>query len=128
MQRIRHKHEEHWPHQILTNSCVVGVDTDSSERVRLQIARMLVGEHGERDIQTKTEDFNADLVIIATGYTRNYHEKLLTPARYLLPGGDEPGKKWMVSRDYEVQFEHGMVSEDAGVYLQGCNEDSHGVS
>lgn len=33
-----------------------------------------------------------------------------------------------VGRDYKVQYAEGKVEEGAGVWLQGCNEKTHGVS
>jgi L-ornithine N5-oxygenase len=126
MQRVRHRNEETWPHRIFTDSTIVGVDTDCPDKVRLQVATKHLGENGVKSVET--EDHEYDVVILATGYTRNSHEELLNPARYLMPGGDQEGKKWNVTRDYKVIFENGMVSDDASVYLQGCNEESHGVS
>jgi L-ornithine N5-oxygenase len=125
MQRIRFRTEESWPHRILTNSTVVGVDPDYQDRVQLQVTAKHWHEEGTESVETENQEYDA--VILATGYTRDSHEYLLVPARYLLPGGDQPDKKWTVSRDYKVIFEKGMVSDDAGIYLQGCNENSHGV-
>jgi L-ornithine N5-oxygenase len=125
MQRIRHQSEETWPHRILTNSTVVDVDPVCHDKVRIQIATRKVSDKGVKNVEI--EDHEYDAVILATGYTRDSHEELLNPTRYLLPGGDQSEKKWNVSRDYKVIFDHGMVSNDAGVYLQGCNEGSHGV-
>lgn len=56
------------------------------------------------------------------------HEEFLAPARHLMPGGDAPGKLWEVKRDYKVITEEGVVNDDAGIYLQGCCESSHGAS
>ena len=116
MQRIRQPSEELWQHRIMTSSIVVGVDPGDNDRLRLHI------KHDERLL---TREFDA--VILATGYTRDMHENLLAPARYLLPGGDAPGKAWEVERTYRVVFEEGKVKEDAGIFLQGCCEHSHGV-
>lgn len=119
MQRVRYGNDEtRWPHRILTGCCVRGVEVGDGE------VRLSVNRNGE-----KTDDvMGFDFVVVATGYTRTAHERLLQHARYLLPGGDVPGKIWSAERDYRVRFEDGLVSEDAGVWLQGCNEDTHGVS
>lgn len=53
---------------------------------------------------------------------------MLRPAEHLRPRGNDPVERWNVSRDYRVQFEPGTVSDDAGVWLQGCNETTHGLS
>jgi hypothetical protein len=33
-----------------------------------------------------------------------------------------------VQRDYRVNFADKAIGADAGVWLQGCNEQTHGVS
>jgi L-ornithine N5-oxygenase len=117
MQRIQHPNEEHWPHQIWGNSNVVGVDTGDKSEIRLHI---------ERSGSILSREFDA--VILATGYARDMHEDFLAPARYLMPGGDTPEKVWEVERNYKVITEQGVVSDDAGIYLQGYCEPTHGVS
>lgn len=74
------------------------------------------------------EVLDVDAVFVATGYYRDLHETLLKDARHLMPGGDLQEAKWTVQRDYRVRFENKKVSEDAGVWLQGCCETTHGVS
>lgn len=127
MQRVRSTNEEDWQHKILAKRTVVAVDSDLDDSLRLHVA------HGDQrgtvdgDLQA-SEILDFDAVIVATGYLRDSHESLLQPARHLLPGGDAAGKKWEVTRDYKVKFEQGTISDDAGVYLQGCCESTHGVS
>lgn len=49
--------------------------------------------------------------------------------QHLMPGnGDSVEQRWSVGRNYGVQFEKGTVSSDAGLWLQGCNEGTHGLS
>ncbi|KAF1987352.1 hypothetical protein K402DRAFT_354272 [Aulographum hederae CBS 113979] len=124
MQRLHHESEEDWLYRILPNRTVTRVDDLSSKdnRVRLTI------RNNEDSHNPVTEDMDCDLVIVAAGYLRNAHEQLLHGARGLLPGGDAPEKTWSVSRDYRVEFEHGTVSLNAGVWLQGCNEATHGLA
>lgn len=76
----------------------------------------------------KQEVLDVDAVFVATGYRRDLHETLLGDARNLMPGGALADAKWEVRRDYSVRFEDKKVSEDAGVWLQGCCERTHGVS
>ena len=64
-----------------------------------------------------------DLVIVATGYVRNAHETLLEPVRYLLQSDT-----YTVGRDYRIKFKEEAVGDDCGIWLQGCCEESHGVS
>lgn len=129
MQRIRSSNEDDWQHKILTHRIVIAVDSDIDDGLRLHIAQ---GDHNPNGLlygQTEvSEVLDFDAVIVATGYLRDTHEMLLKPARHLLPGGDVEGKKWEVSRDYKVRFEQGTVSDDAGIFLQGCCESTHGVS
>ncbi|KAK1063796.1 L-ornithine N(5)-monooxygenase, partial [Friedmanniomyces endolithicus] len=79
-------------------------------------------------LKPTTETLTADLVVVASGYRRDAHEDLLKGLRGLMPGGDSKGQTWQVRRDYSVEFSEGSVSEDAGVWLQGCNEQTHGLS
>jgi L-ornithine N5-oxygenase len=43
-------------------------------------------------------------------------------------GGQNPEQRWSVGRDYRVQTAPGAVGQDAGIWLQGCNEKTHGLS
>jgi L-ornithine N5-monooxygenase len=117
MQRVQQPDEERWQHRILNSSTVVTVDANRDNGLRLQI---------ERYGHLAAHDFDA--VVLATGYARDAYEDFLAPARYLMPGGDAPGKTWEVERNYRVKFEKDAVAEDAGVFLQGCCEGTHGVS
>ncbi|KAI4095882.1 MAG: hypothetical protein LQ339_007120 [Xanthoria mediterranea] len=72
-----------------------------------------------------------DAVILATGYVRDLHLEMLKPLQQLAaqPTGASEGFEWRVSEDYRVVFESGKVdSSQAGIWLQGCNEKTHGVS
>ncbi|KFY24438.1 hypothetical protein V491_02160, partial [Pseudogymnoascus sp. VKM F-3775] len=39
-----------------------------------------------------------------------------------------PEPVFPVGRDYKVQYAPGAVEEGAGIWLQGCNEKTHGLS
>lgn len=78
--------------------------------------------------QERQETLDVDAVFVATGYYRDLHETLLKDARHLMPGGELEGAKWQVQRDYKINFTEKSVGEDAGVWLQGCCETTHGVS
>ena len=78
--------------------------------------------------QERTETLDVDVVFVATGYHRDLHETLLKDARHLMPGGELEGAKWQVQRDYKVNFTEKSLGDDAGVWLQGCCETTHGVS
>jgi L-ornithine N5-oxygenase len=78
--------------------------------------------------QEQTETLDVDVVFVATGYCRDLHETLLKDARHLMPGGELQDAKWEVQRNYRIDFLEKSVADDAGVWLQGCCEKTHGVS
>jgi len=135
MQRIRYgnspQEEAHWPHRIMPYRRVVEME-DSPVRqdgLRLHIndtSPLYFSEQAGAIEQREVLD--VDAVFVATGYYRDLHETLLKDARHLMPGGDLQDAKWTVQRDYRVRFENKKVSEDAGVWLQGCCETTHGLS
>lgn len=135
MQRIRYGNspaeEAHWPHRILPYRRVVDV-TDSpvcQGGVRLHVQDSSALYFSEQaGGQERKETLDVDAVFVATGYLRDLHETLLKDARHLMPGGELEGAKWQVQRDYRVNFTEKSVGEDAGVWLQGCCESTHGVS
>lgn len=43
----------------------------------------------------------------------------------LMPPG---ATDWNVKREYAVEFAPDAVESDAGIWLQGCNENTHGLS
>ena len=126
-QRIKNEDETAWQHRILPFRSVTHVDDlPGSDRVRLYIkndSHIYGGSHC-----VKKESLDVDILVAATGYTRDAHELMLRPAEFLRRDQDNQEKKWKVSRDYRVIFKPGSVSDDAGVWLQGCNESTHGLS
>lgn len=135
MQRIRYgnspEQEAQWPHRILPYRLVTSVEESPvlKDGIRLQVrdqSPLYLSEVPGAEERTEIMDFDA--VFVATGYFRDLHETLLKNARHLMPGGDLKDAKWQVQRDYRVNFENKKVSEDAGVWLQGCCETTHGVS
>ncbi|MBP0631473.1 lysine N(6)-hydroxylase/L-ornithine N(5)-oxygenase family protein [Cupriavidus sp. AcVe19-1a] len=83
-----------------------------ADGVRLDIARRDDGAH---QLQ------RYDAVILATGYRRELHQSLLAPlASYL-----DDAKGFQADRDYRLQMAPGC---QAGVFLQGCCEATHGLS
>lgn len=126
-QRIRNPSEETWQHRILPFRHITRVeDLPCNNRVRLYI-RNDSSSPGENDC-SQEETLDVDAVFAATGYIRNAHEKMLRPAESLRPPRDGSEEKWNVLRDYQVEFKPGLVSQNAGVWLQGCNESTHGLS
>lgn len=128
-QRILHGSDESsWPLRLLPHREVSGLEEvgDGSGRVRLSI------RNDESRYKQKKSDvletLEVDLVVVASGYQRDVHESLLAGCRELMPQGGREGEKWAVGRDYRVLFGEGKVDAQAGVWLQGCNEKTHGVS
>lgn len=128
-QRIKTNEESKWQHRILPFRHVTDFEELPDQRggggggrIRLQIRNDGSGFGNESERSTM-ESLNVNAVFAATGYTRTAHKDLLRPAEYL-----RSGEEWEVSRNYRVQFETGKVSEDSGIWLQGCNEMTHGLS
>ena len=124
VQRLRYSREDQWQHRILNHSTVVEWRDLPNDRVALRVC-----SNGDDDKSKNGKALEyiveADVVITATGYRRDAHEDLLVPTRYLLPN---PNHQFEIGRDYKVKFREGAVSDNAGVWLQGCNENTHGVS
>ena len=124
--RIQYATEDDWPQRILTHRTVKGMqdlDPKDGPGVRLIIENNSGNYHAHQE--RKTETLDVDLVVVASGYQRNAHVGMLKGLEHLRPAGHD---RWNVNRDYRVQLKDGTVSPDAGVWLQGCNEDTHGLS
>ncbi|KAI5800436.1 L-lysine 6-monooxygenase, partial [Pyronema domesticum] len=113
-QRLRNPDQSTWAHNIRTGQGVSAViqRQDGSVDLKLQ------STDGENT--TTTDGF--DLVVFGTGYRRDVHKQLLKPVEGLVSGD------FAVDRQYRVQFKDGAVSKDAGIWLQGCCESTHGLS
>lgn len=134
LQRITHGNtpqaENTWPHNILPYRLVTDVQNSPvvKDGLRLQIHdRSPLYLSDTPNAQERTETLDVDVVFVATGYQRDLHETLLGDARHLMPGGDLEGARWTVRRDYGVEFADKSIASDAGVWLQGCCEKTHGV-
>lgn len=128
-QRIKYSSEAEWPHKIMSYRTVIKAENSPviPGGVRLHV-RNDSGSYFT-DCQSGVEVLDVDAVFVATGYRRDAHEQMLKEASSLMPRRNrEQGGKWEVRRDYSVIFEEGTVSPHAGVWLQGCNEKTHGVS
>lgn len=127
--RIQYGNEEDWPQRILHHRVVTEVsdcEVDGQPALRLHVKNSSSRFCAQKS--SETESLTVDLVVVASGYHRDAHEVLLRPLRHLLPGGDAKSKRWDVRRDYGVEFADGALQPDAGVWLQGCNESTHGLS
>jgi L-ornithine N5-oxygenase len=95
-------------HRMLTNREVVHAEV-ASDGIELFL------RDAPHD-QMHSETF--DVVVLATGYRRDYHLELLTGIQDCIQGAS-------VDRHYRLPLTAGS---EAGVFLQGCCEDSHGLS
>ncbi|KAF7573967.1 IucD, Lysine-ornithine N-monooxygenase [Pyrenophora tritici-repentis] len=110
-------------HQILNFRSVVAVNkaTPDSESLCLTIQILPGSCESKQDLTT----MEVDLLIAATGYKHGYPDDILDGCASLI--SDEKGG-WRVDRDYRLMFDEGKVSRGAGIWLQGCNEATHGLS
>jgi L-ornithine N5-oxygenase len=134
-QRIRYGNtpeaEEQWPHRVMAYRYVTDVQASPKikDGLRLQVrdqSPLYLSDTPQAQVLTETLD--VDAIFVATGYFRDLHETLLKDARHLMPNGDLTDARWEVQRDYKINFANKKVSDDAGVWLQGCCETTHGVS
>lgn len=129
MQQMQHPSEEDRPLRIMNHRELKGmrdVTVDGKAAVELQIQNNSNAYSAHKSDSNET--WTVDLVIVASGYRRDAHLEMLRNVRNLMPGGDEADKTFSVRRDYGVEFAQGAVQKDAGVWLQGCNEATHGLS
>jgi len=123
MQRLESSDESKWRCRILSNRTVLSASQIPNSAVLLRLGNPDETNRGDRE-----EELEVDYVFTATGYVRNAHESMLSEVRNLLPEGLQKEGKFAVARDYRVQLDGAKVDERAGVWLQGCNEGTHGVS
>lgn len=112
--------------RILRYRTVSSVAISATGAVRLNCRNSTADYENSDDPVNEVLEFDA--VIVATGYIRDQHIKLLQPLKHFLPRADTADRGWAVSKNYRVQFDPEKVSGRAGVWLQGCNEKTHGLS
>ncbi|KAF9886176.1 hypothetical protein FE257_012002 [Aspergillus nanangensis] len=123
-QRVKNADETQWQHRILPGRKVTRVEhhgTNDRMRIHVKAAK----DTTESIVGEGKEVLEVDALMVATGYYRNAHEQLLQNVQHLRPAGQE---QWNPHRDYRVDLDAGKVSEYAGIWLQGCNEKTHGLS
>lgn len=125
--------ETAWPHRIRGCASVTSAQA-SGDGLQLKVAPIYDPDNAET--------MEVDLVVSATGYRRDAHVEMLRDTWGLLPvvekeskgegweveGKDGAKRRMGAGRDYGVKFAEGMVQKGSGVWLQGCNEGTHGVS
>lgn len=118
MQRVENPDESQWQHRILPETEVVQMEREQ------EAARILVHTKSQNGPQCAAP-LEFDAVVVATGYQRDSHEAMLEKVRDLQPAGISG---WASDRSYRVSLDEAKVSPDAGIWLQGCNEQTHGLS
>ncbi|KAL9586795.1 MAG: hypothetical protein Q9212_000681 [Teloschistes hypoglaucus] len=117
-------------HRILRYRNVVGLESSPSGAAVL-ICENSTALYEECD-EPHNERLEFDAVVLATGYAYNSHLKMFKPLEHLLPQTNSNERKkpveWNVAEDYRVIFDPDKVDKSqAGVWLQGCNEKTHGL-
>lgn len=125
MQRLRNPDEKQWRCRILPNRAVISATQTVDCGVSLKLGSP---ENTREQDDQAVEDLEVDYVFTATGYRRNAHEDMLLETRALLPADLAEEGKFPVARNYRVKYDENKVDAEAGIWLQGCNEATHGVS
>ncbi|KAJ5674891.1 L-ornithine N(5)-monooxygenase [Penicillium maclennaniae] len=120
LQRIKNPDQTQWQHRILPERKVARIEHHNlAKRMRIHVKSV-----ADEPIEGK-EILEVDALMVATGYQRDAHEQLLEQVRALQPAGQAA---WAPGRDYRVSLDGSKVSQHAGIWLQGCNEKTHGLS
>lgn len=123
VQKVQNSNKAEWQHRILSSRNITRVERPDSGTQKIRIH--LEPANAAAQSQAKKEIMEVDVLVIGTGYVRNGHEKLLADVRHLRPTGRTA---WELTRDYRVELDRNKVSAQAGIWLQGCNESTHGLS
>lgn len=120
LQRVQNPDETQWQHRILSERAIGRIEHHNpSQRMRVHV-NSIDGKSSEGK-----EVLEVDALMVATGYLRDAHEQLMEQVRGLRPAGQAA---WVPGRDYRVELDEAKVSSNAGIWLQGCNEKTHGLS
>ncbi|POS86927.1 hypothetical protein EPUL_003081 [Erysiphe pulchra] len=122
MQRIDKPSPAEWNARIICNRTIVSANETQNGSATI----LTLGDSWNR---RNRESIEVDYIFSATGYSCNTHEDILANLRPLLQDGMvEEKNPWLVQRDYRVLFDADKVNSNAGIWLQGCNEKTHGLS
>lgn len=118
MQKLRNPDVSTWPHRIHPYTEIVSTKP-KGDRILVKARNILNGEEWE-------EEFDA--VVVATGYVRNIHKEILKGCEGVFQKKPNGEIDWTTERAYKCKLREDRVAKDAGIWLQGCNEATHGVS
>lgn len=124
MQRLQIPAPEDWKVHMKTHRQVVKMEPTKDGKLTLEMQSIL--EDGRR--ATELEELAVDAVFVATGYERNGHEDMMKNTQILMRDCCQDRLRFPVKRNYKVDFDVEKVEDSAGIWLQGCNERTHGVS
>ena len=128
--------KESWRCRIRSQRTVISITKRDDSQNAMSLGLAGPNARGHVDISTAVESVDADFVFTATGYQRNAHEEMLADVSHLLSkaplatGASLPsgGDKFRVAKNYRLELDEAKVDSGAGIWLQGCNEATHGVS
>ncbi|KKZ67489.1 hypothetical protein EMCG_06866 [[Emmonsia] crescens] len=119
-QKFLEPNPANWPLRLVTCREIMGLKEFPNNQVELRLKDSQSG-------RMEWSDERYDLVVLATGYTRNPFATMLKPLEQIVET-PAAGEHYNVDRDYRLRFHQGKVKRDAGIWLQGCCESSHGLS
>ncbi len=120
LQSIKQRDSSRWQHQLLPSREILEVlDNATCERVDLRLRNLDPQGNGHKE----KESFDA--VVVATGYQRDAHVDMLKHCQKI---NADPTGRWQAGRNYGLQLDRSCIEDDTGIWLQGCNEDTHGLS
>ncbi|KKK17851.1 hypothetical protein P175DRAFT_0463389 [Aspergillus ochraceoroseus IBT 24754] len=124
LQRVKNPDETQWQHRILPGRKITRIE-HHGPKSRMRVHVKAVKEGNDSIVGDGKEVLEVDALMVATGYFRNAHEQLLSQVQHLRPAGQD---RWTPTRTYQVEMDRSKVSSEAGIWLQGCNEQTHGLS
>ncbi|KAB8232333.1 L-ornithine N(5)-monooxygenase [Aspergillus alliaceus] len=124
IQRVQNPDETQWQHRILPGRKITRVEHYGPHR-RMRLHVRAAKDEKDSLVGDGKETLEVDALMVATGYNRNAHEQLLKNVQHLRPADQ---KHWTPNREYRVEMDPSKVSAQAGIWIQGCNEQTHGLS
>jgi L-ornithine N5-monooxygenase len=129
-QRLLQPNPYDWALRLIGNTEVCGVEEcahdlpssgpENNGRIQLRLKNLQTGQ-----VEMSGDLFDA--VVLATGYRRNPFDGILKDLKPLISYAQNQEFDY-VQRNYRLRFRPGAVRRDAGVWLQGSCEGTHGVS
>ncbi|OAP63709.1 hypothetical protein AYL99_02936 [Fonsecaea erecta] len=120
IQGIKQPDKRLWQHQILPlREISEFVDNGPNEQLSLILTDLNPSNSNGR------EKLSVDVVVLATGYRRDAHVDMLKACQGINSSLDG---QWQPGRDYGLKLDRASVQDGIGLWLQGCNEATHGLS